>query len=281
MFHICLYVIIPRPQYMHVYKKLKHPTQRFLYTNTRTIGKMENSLLTETAEERLYPHNIFIDMINIQKQKETNNDIWKNSPYKDLVKLQSNNVGNVGETFLQKLCDLTGIHATVDGSKTKQLGGGNGDGTINGKCVEIKTSHRGCAYPNFQHELGETPWKPDYMVFIDISPESIYLTIFPNYSEEFYKSGKKCDPYFPTKSVTWRKGTGAFKLDTSVKINEENVANGYTLKIQETTVLEETRNYIIRVIPIETPMDTPIETPSETSITPPSVEDSTQEDHHP
>ena len=40
------------------------------------------------------PHNVFIQMINIQKQKEEMNDIWKDSSFKDLVKLQSNNVGN-------------------------------------------------------------------------------------------------------------------------------------------------------------------------------------------
>lgn len=36
--------------------------------------------------------NVFIQKINIQKQKEEMNDIWKDSPFKDLVKLQSNNV---------------------------------------------------------------------------------------------------------------------------------------------------------------------------------------------
>jgi hypothetical protein len=41
-------------------------------------------------------HNMLI-RIKQQKEKEDKKDIWKNSPYKDLVKLQSNNVGNVGE----------------------------------------------------------------------------------------------------------------------------------------------------------------------------------------
>jgi len=50
--------------------------------------------------------NVFIQKINIQKQKEEMNDIWKDSPFKDLVKLQSNNVGNVGETYIQTICNL-------------------------------------------------------------------------------------------------------------------------------------------------------------------------------
>lgn len=193
----------------------------------------------------ILPHNIFIQMINNQKQKEENADIWKDSPYKDLVKLQSNNVGNVGETFIQNICDICQIEAQVDGSKTKELGGGVGDGLILNKSIEIKTSHRGSSSPNFQHELGETPWKTEFMVFIDVAPMFIYLTIFKNFDEEFYKSGAKCDPYFPTKSVTWRKGSGAFKLDTTVKINEENIIKGHTFRIDDNINLNELKTFIL------------------------------------
>lgn len=178
-------------------------------------------------------HDNFIHIINIQKQKEEKLDIWKDSKYKDLVKLQSNNVGIVGETFIQNMCDLCQIEAQVDGTKTKELGGGLGDGLILNKSVEIKTSVRGSSSPSFQHELGETPWKSEFMLFIDIAPMCIYLTIFKNFDEEFYKSGAKCDTYFPTKSITWRKGTGAFKLDTTIKINEENIIKGHTFRIDD------------------------------------------------
>jgi hypothetical protein len=191
------------------------------------------------------PNDIFIEMINIQKQKEENSDIWKDSKYKGLPKLQSNNAGNTGEMFVQSICSECEIIADIDGSKTKELGGGAGDGIICGKSVEIKTSHRGCGSPTFQHELGETPWKSDFMLFIDVAPECIYLTIFKNFSEDFYKSGKKCEPYFPTKMVTWRKGTGAFKLDTSIKINEENITKGHTFKITDDVNLNELKEYIL------------------------------------
>jgi hypothetical protein len=191
------------------------------------------------------PNDIFIQMINIQKEKEEGSDIWKDSPYKDLVKLQSNNVGNVGETFIQNICDACQIEAQVDGSKTKELGGGVGDGLILSKSIEIKTSHRGSSSSSFQHELGETPWKSDFMIFIDVAPMCIYLTIFKNFGEEFYKSGAKCYPYFQTKSVTWRKGTGAFKLDTTVKINEENIIKGYTFRIDSNIDLNELKTFLL------------------------------------
>lgn len=194
------------------------------------------------------PHELFIHLITLQKKKEGEKDIWKDSPYKDLVKLQSNNVGNVGETFIQNICEKVSISVNVDGTKTKQLGGGTGDGYIKDKMVEIKTAHEGSSYPNFQHELGEKPWIAEYMVFIDISPACIYLTIFKNFEEEFYKSKNKCLPYFPTKTVTWRKGTGAFKLDTTVDINEKNIVNGYTMKITESTDLTLVKDFIDRTI---------------------------------
>ena len=41
------------------------------------------------------PHMLLIGLIAKQKNKEEKQDIWQDSPYKDLVKLQSNNAGNV------------------------------------------------------------------------------------------------------------------------------------------------------------------------------------------
>lgn len=194
------------------------------------------------------PHQLLLNLINIQKTKEETQDIWKNSPYKDFVKLQSNNAGNVGENFIQNICSATGIPVSVDGTKTKKLGGGAGDGSIKDKSVEIKTAHQGCTSHNFQHELGEMPWKANYMIFIDISPLCLYLTIFSNFTEEQYKSKNKCEPYFPTKCVIWRKEKGAFKLDTSVAINEENVKKSYTFKMIETTPIQEIADFVNSVI---------------------------------
>lgn len=193
-------------------------------------------------------HNELIRIIQQQKEKEDKQDIWKNSPYKDLVKLQSNNVGNVGEEFINHICKRSGIDANCNGSKTKQIGGGEGDGKIMNIPVEIKTAHQGCSSPSFQHELGEVPWKgPKYMIFIDISPDCIYLTIFENIDEKKYKSKEKL-PCFPTKAVTWRKQKGAFKLDTSVNINESSVKKGHAIKIIPTTSDDTITSFIRKVI---------------------------------
>lgn len=193
-------------------------------------------------------HEMLIRLIELQKQKETQNDIWKDSPYRELVHLQSNNVGNVGEELINSICKAAEIPADCNGAKTKKLGGGEGDGTIMGIPVEIKTAHQGSTSPSFQHELGEVPWKGSrYMIFVDISPDCIYLTIFKNFDEATYKSKEKlyC---FPTKTITWRKEKGAFKLDTSVKINEQSVEKGHAIKITPSTPNEEVASFIRKVI---------------------------------
>lgn len=187
------------------------------------------------------PSNIFVELINIQLNKEEKQDIWKNSIYKNIVKLTSNNSGLCGETFIQQLCNKSGIEADIDGCKNKKK---SGDGHIKNKTVEIKTAYQGSITNSFQHELGENAWNANYMIFIDISPSCIYLTIFANFTEEFYKSGNKCEPYFPSKRITWRKKSGAFKLDTTVSINDTNIAKGYTIKITENTPITEIKQYI-------------------------------------
>lgn len=191
------------------------------------------NILIDLSKSSSSPFQSLMQVIADQTKKESTKNIWVDSPFKDLVKLQSNNAGIVGEKFILEICQTTGISVDIDGSKTKKIGGGSGDGIINGKQVEIKTAHLGCDEKSFQHELGEGPWKAEFSIFVDIAPKCIYLTIFKNFSEEIYKNNTKCEPYFPTKSVTWRKKSGAFKLDTTVKINEQNIQNNYTLKITE------------------------------------------------
>jgi hypothetical protein len=165
-----------------------------------------------------------IDQIFQKKQKR---NIWEDSKWAHIAELENDDVGKAGETIIQQFCINANVQADIDGLKTKELGGGIGDGIINGKTVEIKTARLGSSGSSFQHELGEVPWAAEFMIFLDIAPEKMYITIFPNFTEEFYKtsgcdSSVKCSPYFPTKSICWRKLKGAFKLDTTVAINNKN-----------------------------------------------------------
>ena len=215
----------------------KLSNNKSLYFNTFKMEALEATLSKLVINEEVVEEkeqnisNILIDLIEVQKSKEDKKDIWKDSPYKNLVKLQCNNIGIIGESFIQSICNSVKIDANINGVKTKKLGGGYGDGLIKDKFIEIKTSHQGSSGQSFQHELGEVPWLADYVLFLDISPNCIYLTIFKNFPEAHYKSKEKCIPIFPNKCITWRKGKGAFKLDTSITMNETNIKSGYCFKI--------------------------------------------------
>lgn len=165
-------------------------------------------------------------LINNKHTQKQERNIWDNSEWKNISELENDDVGRVGEEIISQFCKKAQISSEIDGTKTKQIGGGVGDGTIKGKTCEIKTARLGSSIPSFQHELGEVPWRANYMIFLDIAPTKMYVTVFQNFSEEFYKkSGTdniKCSPYFPTRSVCWRKERGAFKLDTTIPINENN-----------------------------------------------------------
>jgi len=193
------------------------------------------------------PTNALLNIINEQREKEKRLDIWKNSVYKYLPNLQSNNIGNVGEMFIGKICEVEQISSEIDGTKTKRVGGGDGDGIINGRTIEIKTAHCG-GNTSFQHELGEFPWHADYMTFLDVDPTCVYMTIFRNFTEQQYKDCVRCEPYFPTRSFCWRKKSGAFKLDTTPKLNEQSILNGHTIKITEDTTFNTIGDFIRRII---------------------------------
>jgi hypothetical protein len=189
-------------------------------------------------------HECFVDSIKKQKEKEAKNDIWKDSPYKDIIKLKNNNSGIVGEQIIHIFCKSNGIEGECNGVKTKKTGGGDGDGVIMNNSLEVKLAHQGSSNKSFQHELGEVPWNADYMAFIDVSPKCIFLTIFKNFGQKTYKDGLKLESIFPTRSITWRKKKGAFKLDTTIKINETNVEQGRAIKITSETSDDDIASYI-------------------------------------
>ncbi len=81
------------------------------------------------------PFHAFTSQIRKQREKEVSTNIWENSVFVDLPKLQSNNVGNVGEDFMQAICQGVGISCSIDGVSNKQLGGGGKDGIIMDRTV--------------------------------------------------------------------------------------------------------------------------------------------------
>lgn len=198
--------------------------------------------------------NIFVNVLENKYNQKQKRNIWENSPWKHIAELENDDVGKVGELTIHQYLQFSGIDCNIDGLKTKELGGGCGDGMIKGHSVEIKTARLGSSSTSFQHELGEKPWIAEYMLFLDIAPNDMYITLFKNFTKEKYiESGTnkdvKCDPVFPTKSICWRKKQGAFKLDTTLAINEKN---DYTFKIEDEFMNEnkinEFRDFINSII---------------------------------
>jgi hypothetical protein len=213
--------------------------------------EMQQVNVTVNVESTVALDGMLTSIVNMQFEKKQKKDIWENSPWTHIAELENDYVGKVGEQFLQQICDAAGIDASIDGTKTKEIGGGMGDGVINGRSVEIKTARAGTGSTiSFQHELGEKPWIAEFMAFIDIAPDKFYLSIFPNFSEEQYKSGCKCEPFFPTRSVCWRKKQGAFKLDTTESLNatQSTVENPHTFSWTPKTSFAEVGDFIRRVI---------------------------------
>jgi len=222
---------------------------------TSQIEVVEQLPKTENNDKYNQDSNSFTtlatNLINKKHTKKQKRDIWGNSEWKNISELENDDVGGVGEEIINELCKKSQIVSEIDGTKTKQVGGGIGDGTINGKTCEIKTARLGSSCDSFQHELGEVPWKADFMIFLDIAPTKMYITIFKNFTEDFYKKSgidnlKKCEPYFPTRSICWRKQKGAFKLDTSININKKN---DYTFIIDsETTDYSKFKSFVDTII---------------------------------
>ena len=198
------------------------------------------------------PFQTFTSEIDKQREIEGSINIWEKSVFVNFPKLQTpQRRGDVGEGFIQTICQELEIESSIDGLSNKQLGGGGKDGIIMGHTVEIKTAYQGSRSTSFQHELGEKPWLSDFMIFINVAPQCLYITIFKNFTEEVYKGHGKLAPVFPTKSVTWRKNEGAFKLDTTVAINETNCLGDYshTFKLTaESKFDEKLKNFILRHI---------------------------------
>jgi len=220
------------------------PIKRVSYSSEKPVipSRTIDDFYVVSFDNQETPNRIFIKITNQEKEKEKDyNLMWKNSEYKLLLSMKPNNIGLIGEKFIEHVCKVNKIDVQITGSTVKNAEIGD---LIKTKTIEIKTALQGSTSPSFQHELGETPWLAEYILFIDISPDSIYLTIFKNFEKDHYMNKKRCDPFFPSKTVTRRKNVGAFKLDTTLKINQSNILNGHTMKFTDNTSFEEIGKFI-------------------------------------
>ena len=86
------------------------------------------------------PAESFSNLIQYQAIKEQIKNKWFASPFESLPKLQSNDVGVVGEQFIGDICRQGNVPAIIDGIKFKKSNGGLGDGIIKDCSVNFKKS---------------------------------------------------------------------------------------------------------------------------------------------
>ena len=121
----------------------------------------------------------FKSLIIKEIELESKNNIWNNSSIKEIQYLKIDTVGRIGEKFIyDALKKQNKVELFWDGdANTGQLDG-TYDMLINKKRFEIKTARLGKG-GNFQHEaIKQNGW--DKLLFVDIAPNKLYLTIIDN-----------------------------------------------------------------------------------------------------
>ena len=96
--------------------------------------------------------------------------------------MKANNIGNIGEIYIKKICERVNIPCFIDGKNTKKYR----YGYILGKSIEIKTARIGNK-GTYQHELGEYPYTSEYLLFLDINPKDFYIVIIKILQKNFMK----------------------------------------------------------------------------------------------
>ena len=175
------------------------------------------------------------EIIEVEKKHQDIGDcIWSGSPYYKINELKINNVGIVGEHFVSELLKKSNIECHISGSSSKNK---PGDGFIKNKSVELKTARIGKS-KSFQHELGEHPWLCDYIILVDFTPKSIFITIIKNFTKDHYLSIKRTAlPYF-NKTITRRKEIGSYKLTVNQNDINNSIINENTIEVEQNTTIE-------------------------------------------
>ena len=99
-----------------------------------------NFALSRTSSIRMCsssPINSLINLIQIQNDKEEQSNIWKQSTFEKLPKLQTNDIGKAGEQYIQYICNKSNITSNIDGTITKNKNDA-GDGTIKTSLLKSK-----------------------------------------------------------------------------------------------------------------------------------------------
>jgi hypothetical protein len=201
-------------------KTLKHKSS-VVVENTKS---KHNELISIATEEinRLY---------SIQKTSNVFND----SSFESIDNLKLDYSGKVGEKIITKICDITDIKYSYE--EDKNYSDGQYDIKINKKRMEVKTARLGKT-GTFQHESLKNSNIYDSLMFVSILPNKYYLSIIPKFD-----LNKKFEVLGITPHL--RKGAkDVFKFDFNVAKLNILVNKGFSIEINENTILEDVKKFI-------------------------------------
>jgi hypothetical protein len=168
---------------------------------------------------------IIKNIINEKVLKSLKQHFWSGSEFEPLLKLGSDERGEIGEQIVNDLVkDLTEFIVVWEGNKnTGRQDGSIWDILINGFRTEVKTAMRGSKNSTWQHEkiVEDMCW--DKLIFVDIDYSGIWFTI-QNYGQIPYGNN--------THKVTGTKSTyhlGGWKFDLSTTKIKKLETMGYSL----------------------------------------------------
>lgn len=132
--------------YKQLYEKQKkriHELERQLEQKNNELDKLKSKEIEDTnnqtaknSKDIQEPNSITTlatNLINKKHKKKQKRDIWGNSKWKNICNLENDDVGSVGEEIIDEICKKSQIVSEINGTKTKQVGGGIGDGKIKGE----------------------------------------------------------------------------------------------------------------------------------------------------
>jgi hypothetical protein len=167
--------------------------------------------------------------------RQNDANVWHDSPLKRINDLKADFSGKCGEVFMEKLCLAANIPIETTGDVNSK--DGTYDQKILHKKIEIKTARLG--NEKFQHESLKMDGC-DHWLFLDITPNHLYITILPRFNLN------ERHPITQTKP-TLRKGTtDVFKWDFTEKHIQLFMANGFAIKINKDTEIDEVAQFIRR-----------------------------------
>jgi hypothetical protein len=100
---------------------------------------------------------------------------WDKSPWSYFRKLPELEKLEMVKLFINRLCYLSNVQLTDIHKKSFKIS------------VSISPSHYG-VYKSYEpYLLGQSPWKTDYLMFINVYASKIYITLLKNFTESYYR----------------------------------------------------------------------------------------------